>query len=62
MDEGFQGVGNRVAGEVVDDVDKVPPGPLDDGEVGFTVFVVRDGDLESHFPDAHIIDLRVDAR
>ena len=44
------------AGGVVDEVDDVPPGSLDDGEVGFAVFG-RDGDLEFHVSDAHVLDL-----
>ena len=49
------------AGDVVDEVDDVPPGFLDDGEVGFAVFG-GDGDLEFHVSDAHVLDLRYDVR
>ena len=58
--KGFpEGVGGRVVGEVVDEVDDVPPRLLNDGEVGFTVFIFGDGDLEFHVSDAHVLDLKV---
>ena len=56
-----QRVRGRVAGGVVDEVDDVPPGLLDDGEIGFAVFV-GDGDLELHVSDAHVLDLGYDVR
>jgi hypothetical protein len=41
----------------VDEVDGVPPGALDDGEVGLrgVRWESRDGDLELDIPDAHVL-------
>lgn len=57
-----EGVRRGVAGGFVDEVDYVPPGFLDDGEIRFPIYLVGDGNLEFHVSHAHVLDLKTDIR